>query len=44
MKASYAVVPGIRQVTKARLQAPIGQVSATVMTRLEQALALYLGE
>ena len=44
MKTSYAVIPGIRQVSKARLREPIGQASPGRMSRLGEALALYLGE
>jgi mRNA interferase MazF len=44
LRASYAVVPGIRQVSKTRLHELIGQVSPPVLVRLGQALALYLGD
>lgn len=44
MQTSYAVIPGIRQVSKARLHQPIGQVPADVMAGIGEALALYLGE
>ncbi|TMA68228.1 MAG: type II toxin-antitoxin system PemK/MazF family toxin, partial [Deltaproteobacteria bacterium] len=44
MKASYAVIPGIRQVSKSRLQESIGAASAAAMARIGEALALYLGE
>jgi mRNA-degrading endonuclease toxin of MazEF toxin-antitoxin module len=44
MKTSYAVIPGIRQVSKARLREPIGQASPGSMSRLGEGLALYLGE
>ena len=43
-KAAFAVLPGIRQVSKARLADFIGVVSSTFMTRLDAALALYLGD
>jgi len=38
------VIPGIRQVSKSRLQEPIGAVAAATMARIGDALALYLGE
>jgi mRNA-degrading endonuclease toxin of MazEF toxin-antitoxin module len=41
-KASFAVVPGIRQVSKARLQERIGQATAGEIARLTEAIALYL--
>ncbi len=44
VKTSYAVIPGIRQVSKSRLQEPIGHASAAVMARLGNAIAVYLGE
>jgi mRNA interferase MazF len=44
LKASYAVIPGVRQVSKARLHELILQVPPDVMARLSEALALYLGE
>ena len=44
MKASYAVIPGIRQVSKSRLQESIGAASGAAMARIGEALALYLGE
>jgi mRNA-degrading endonuclease toxin of MazEF toxin-antitoxin module len=44
LRASFAVVPGIRQVSKARLHELIGQSSAQVMARLGDAIALYLGD
>ena len=44
LKASYAVIPGIRQVSKARLQDPIGRASAGGMDRISDALAAYLGD
>jgi len=44
MKTSYVVIPGIRQVSKSRLQEPIGAVAAATMARIGDALALYLGE
>ena len=44
LKTSYAVIPGIRQVSKARLQEPLGYLSPALMAGLGNALALYLGE
>jgi mRNA-degrading endonuclease toxin of MazEF toxin-antitoxin module len=44
MKTSYAVVPGIRQVSKARLQDAIAEAPAAALVRLAEALALYLGD
>jgi mRNA-degrading endonuclease toxin of MazEF toxin-antitoxin module len=44
MKTSYAVIPGVRQVSKARLHQSIGQATETIMARIGEALALYLGE
>ena len=41
-RASFAVVPGIRQVSKRRLTDPFGVVSAAVMGRIEEAIKLYL--
>jgi mRNA-degrading endonuclease toxin of MazEF toxin-antitoxin module len=44
MKTSYAVIPGVRQVSKWRLQDPIGQAPGEAMARIGDALAVYLGE
>jgi mRNA interferase MazF len=44
MKASFVVIPGIRQVSKARLHELIAQAPSSVMVRIAAALALYLGE
>jgi mRNA interferase MazF len=44
LEASFAVVPGIRQVSKTRLHELVAYVSATTMDRLGEALALYLGD
>lgn len=41
-KASFAVLPGIRQVSKSRLVEPIGFVSSDFMQSFDQALMLYL--
>ena len=43
LKTSYAVVPGIRQVSKARLQEVVGQIPVAMMDRIDAALGLYLG-
>ena len=43
-KAAFAVLPGIRQVSKARLAGFIGVASSPFMTRLDAAIALYLGD
>lgn len=42
LKRSFAVVPGVRQVSKARLHGLICQVPRAAMERLAEALALYL--
>lgn len=44
LKTSYAVIPGIRQVSKARLHEVIAQAPAALMDRVGEALALYLGD
>ena len=44
MKTSYAVIPGIRQVSKSRLQEQLGQAPGDAMARIGAALALYLGD
>ena len=43
-KAAFVVLPGIRQVSKARLADSIGVATGTFMERLDEALALYLGD
>jgi mRNA-degrading endonuclease toxin of MazEF toxin-antitoxin module len=43
-KTSFAVVPGIRQVSKARLQESIGFVAPDELDRITEAVSLYLGE
>lgn len=43
-KASYAVLPGIRQVNKLRLLEVIGHVPDHVMHEVDNALRLYLGD
>ena len=43
-KAAFAVLPGIRQVSKARLADFIGLASGPFMRRLDAAIALYLGD
>ena len=44
LRESYAVVPGIRQVSKARLHELVTQAPGPVMERVAAALAAYLGE
>lgn len=44
MKTSYVVIPGIRQVGKARLHELVAQAPTAAMKRIADALALYLGE
>jgi len=44
MKASYAVIPGIRQVSKSRLEDFIAETVAEAMARIGNALAIYLGD
>ncbi len=41
-RESYVVIPGIRQVHKARLQEPLGSISAIALARVEEALEAYL--
>ena len=43
-KAAFAVLPGIRQVSKARLADFIGLASSSFLQRLDAAVALYLGD
>jgi mRNA interferase MazF len=42
-RVSFAVIPGIRQVSKARLHELLGQLSSEPMRRLSEAIGLYLG-
>ena len=44
LRASFAVIPGIRQVSKARLHELIGEASAQMMARVSEAIALYLSD
>ena len=44
LRTSYAVIPGVRQVSKARLHEIVGQAPPAVMDRMDEALALYLGD
>ena len=44
LKTSYAVIPGIRQVSKTRLHQLIAQMPAALMARVDEALAIYLGD
>ena len=41
---SFAVVPGVRQVSKSRLADYIGAATTPLMERMDRALALYLGD
>ena len=43
-KPSFAVLPGIRQVSKVRLMDFIGLVAPDVMRRVDEALVLYLSD
>jgi mRNA-degrading endonuclease toxin of MazEF toxin-antitoxin module len=44
LQPSFAVIPGIRQVSKARLHELIAYASAATMDRVQEALTLYLGD
>ena len=44
LQVSFAVIAGIRQVSKARLHELIGQPSVQVIARVDEAIALYLGD
>ena len=44
LQTSFAVIPGIRQVSKARLHDAIGIVVPPAMDRIDEALAVYLGD
>jgi mRNA interferase MazF len=44
MKTSYAVIPGIRQVSKTRLHERIGQATDSFLARIDEALAIYLSD
>jgi mRNA interferase MazF len=43
-KPSFAVIPGIRQVSKARLMDIIARMPKDFMDQIQDALAAYLGE
>lgn len=43
-KVSFAVLPGLRQVSKTRLQKATGSVSDGFLEELDEALAAYLGD
>jgi len=43
-KASYAILPGIRQVSKMRIQDAIGIVSPNDMDKINEALSCYLND
>jgi mRNA-degrading endonuclease toxin of MazEF toxin-antitoxin module len=44
LKPSYAVIPAIRQVSKARLQGRIAELPEPMMERLGEAVTVYLSE
>lgn len=44
LKTSFAVVPGVRQVSNARLHEAIDGVGAESLRRLREAIGLYLGD
>ena len=44
LKPSYAVIPAIRQVSKARLQKRIAQLPDPLMERVGEAIAVYLSD
>lgn len=44
LRTSFAVIPGIRQVSKARLHELVAQAPRGVLERLTAALAAYLGD
>lgn len=41
-KASYAVLPGIRQINKLRIQEVIGEAASGFMEKIDEALEVYL--
>jgi len=43
-KSSFAVLPGIRQVSKARVQDVAGVARTSDMNRLDEAITLYLSD
>jgi mRNA-degrading endonuclease toxin of MazEF toxin-antitoxin module len=43
-KASFVVIPGIRQAAKSRLLDTIGQLAAADLAKLDQALREYLAD
>lgn len=44
LRQSYAVVPGIRQVSKARITEHLGDVPVAFLRALESACSAYLGD
>lgn len=44
LKTSYAVIPAIRQVSKARLRGEVGQLPDALMERIGEAIAVYLSD
>jgi len=43
-RASFAVIPGLRQVSKQRLTKTMGSVRSEDLHRLDRALRFYLGD
>lgn len=43
-KESYAVIPGVRQVSKERIRREIGRLDAENLDRVADALTAYLGD
>ena len=43
-RASYAVIPGLRQIKRSRIQRQAGQVSHKDLARLEEAIWAYLSD
>lgn len=44
LKASFAIVPGIRQVSKGRLHELIGRMATEPLARLREAVDMYLSD
>ena len=44
LKASFAIIPGVRQVSKGRLHELIGRMATDSLARLREAVGLYLGD
>lgn len=43
-KNSYVVIPGVRQVSRERLQGQIGEMSTQVMRNISEAIQLYFND